>query len=327
VSRAEKPPEKSAPRARARRQTGAGTKKPRSVEVSLGAKAGGRTRGLLDRLTPGVIRRIEAEIAERLERIPNRLNDYRYDPWGFQPDVLRKAMVFSTILYRYWFRVKTIGIENLPPGRVIVVGNHAGQIAIDAAMVGTAMILEAEPPRVPRGMGEFWLPTLPWFNVFMHRIGGVVGTPKNCVDLLHNEEAVSVFPEGVRGMNKLIWDRYKLQRFGLGFMRIALQADAPIVPVAIVGSEEQAPAIANLMPLARLLGMPAFPITPTWPLLGPLGLVPLPSRYAIQFGRPMRFTGDPDDEDEVIQKKVDQVKGVISLMIQDLRRKRKRIYF
>ena len=327
MSRAEKPPEKK-PRAR-RRRTGAAPPKPspRAPEVLRGAKADRKTQGLLDRLTPGVIKRIEAEVADRLAHIPNRLNDFRYDPWGFKPEVLQRSMLFSVILYRYWFRVKTVGIENLPAGRVIVVGNHAGQIAIDAAMMAAAMILEAEPPRVARGMGEFWLPTLPWFNVLMHRVGGVVGTPKNCVDLLENEEAVQVFPEGIRGMNKLIWDRYKLQRFGLGFVRIALQADAPIVPVAIVGSEEQAPAIANFMPLARLLGIPAFPITPTWPLLGPLGLIPLPSRYTIQFGKPMRFTGDPDDEDEVIQKKVDQVKGVISSMILDLRRNRKGIFF
>ena len=307
--------------------------RPRLLEGGAGAPAAkpvvrpGKPEGWLARLTPGVIRRVEAEIADRLAKIPNRLNEYGYDPWGLDLEVLKQSMIPGVLAYRYWFRVKTTGIENLPEGRVLIVGNHAGQVAIDGMMVGTAMILEAEPPRIGRGMGEFWLPTIPWFNVFMHRIGGVVGTPKNCVDLLHNEEAVMVFPEGVRGMNKLFWQRYQLQRFGLGFMRLAMQTRSPVVPVAVVGSEEQAIAIANLMPLARLLGMPAFPVTPTWPLLGPIGMIPLPVRYHIQFGEPMRFDGDPDDEDHVIERKVDRVKRAISAMIAEMRRKRRGLFF
>lgn len=284
-------------------------------------------RGLLDRLRPKVIDRIESELEDRLAKIPNRLNEFSYDPWGFNPAVMKKALVPTVLFYRYWFRVKTRGIGNLPRRRVLIVGNHAGQIAIDAAMVGTAMILEGEPPRIARGMGEFWLPRLPWFNIFLHRIGGVVGTPKNCVDLLEKEEAVTVFPEGVRGVNKLYKDRYKLERFGLGFMRLALQTNTPIVPVGIVGSEEQAPSIANIKPLAKLLRMPAFPITPTWPLLGPLGLVPLPARYSIEFGKPMSFEGDPDDEDAVVQEKVDQVKDQIAELIEDGLQRRKSVYF
>jgi 1-acyl-sn-glycerol-3-phosphate acyltransferase len=279
-----------------------------------------------DRRQRGLLHRIEDEIEERLSKIPNHLNEYRYDPWGLNPEVLKKALVPAVLAYRYWFRVRTKGIENVPPGRVLLVGNHAGQVAIDGAMLGVAMILEAEPPRVPRGMGEFWLPRLPWFNVFMHRIGSVVGTPKNCVDLLRNEEAVTVFPEGVRGMNKLWKDRYRLQRFGLGFMRLALETQTPIVPIAIVGSEEQAPAIANLRPLAKLLRMPAFPITLTWPWLGPFGLIPFPVRYHIEFARPMRFAGDPDEEDEVIEGKVDEVKGKIARMTEQGRRGRKNIF-
>ena len=223
-----------------------------------------------------------------------------------------------------WFRAK--GIENVPPGRVLLIANHAGQIPIDAAMVGTAMILEGEPPRAVRAMGEFWLPQLPWINIFLHRVGGVVGTPKNCVDLLNNEEAVEVFPEGVRGVSKLIKDRYKLARFGLGFMRLALQTNTPIVPVGIVGSEEQAPSLANIKPLARLLNMPAFPITPTWPFLGPLGLIPLPARYYIHFGKPMVFEGDPDDEDHHIESKVDKVKTQIARLINAGKRQRKSIF-
>src|SRR3989442_1716324 len=157
------------------------------------------------------------------------------------------------IFGRYWFPVEPQGIANIPPGRVLLISNHAGQIALDAAMIACACLLEAEPPRVIRGMGEYWLPTVPWVNELMVRTGSVVGTRKNCIDLLENEEAVIAFPEGIRGMNKLIWERYQLQEFGQGFMRLALETHTPIVPIAVVGSEEQAPAIANVRSLARLL--------------------------------------------------------------------------
>jgi 1-acyl-sn-glycerol-3-phosphate acyltransferase len=282
--------------------------------------------GFLERWKPRAVRRLERELEDRLSKIPNRLNEFQYDPWGFNPEVLKKALLPTALFYRYWFRARTTGIENVPKGRVLLVANHAGQIPIDAAMLATAMILEAEPPRAVRGMGEYWLPSLPWINVFLHRVGGVVGTPKNCVDLLENEEAVEVFPEGVRGVSKLFKDRYKLKRFGLGFMRLALQMNTPILPVGIVGSEEQAPALANIKPLAKLLGMPAFPVTPTWPLLGPLGLIPLPSRYHIHFGKPMVFEGDPDDEDHHIQAKVDRVKAQIARLIDAGRRRRKGVF-
>jgi len=264
---------------------------------------------------PETIFDLQGQIEARMRRIPTRLNAYGYDAWGFHPDTARRAMLVTALLYRYWFRVETQGIANIPPGRVLLIGNHAGQIALDAAMISCACLLEAEPPRVIRGMGEYWLPTVPWVNELMVRTGSVVGTRKNCIDLLENEEVVIAFPEGIRGMNKLIWERYQLQEFGQGFMRLALETHTPIVPIAVVGSEEQAPAIANVRSLARLLRLPAFPVTLTWPLLGPLGLVPLPVKYRITFGEPMTFEGNPSDEDEVIGEKVEQVKASIATML------------
>ena len=174
---------------------------------------------------------------------------------------------------------------------------------------------QAEPPRIVRGMGEYWLPTVPFVNVIMVRTGSVVGTRKNCVDLLQADETVISFPEGIRGMNKLFRERYQLQEFGLGFMRLALETNAPIVPVAVVGSEEQAPAIANPKWLARLLRIPAFPVTLTWPHLGPLGMIPLPVKYRIYFGEPMYFEGYHNDGDDVIASKVEAVKHRIDSMI------------
>lgn len=284
----------------------------------------GQLAGVFDREATAKLRR---EIAARMRRIPTRMNAYGYDPWGLNRDVASTLMLSSAMVYRHYFRVETHGIEQLPKGRVLLIGNHAGQVALDAAMIAVACFLEAEPPRIIRGMGEYWLPTVPFVNLLMARSGSVVGTPKNCVDLLHNEEAVIAFPEGVRGMNKLYRQAYQLQEFGLGFMRLAMSTDTPIVPVAVVGSEEQAPGIANLKGLGRLLGMPAFPITLTFPWLGPLGLLPLPVKYRIYFGQPMRFHGDANDDDEVIGRLVGQVKGEIQAMLERGVAKRRSVFF
>jgi 1-acyl-sn-glycerol-3-phosphate acyltransferase len=278
-------------------------------------------------INPDIIGAINEEVAERIHHIPTQLNEYGYDPWGFNVDVVRRALVVSTLLYRHYFRVETHGIENLPDGRMLVISNHAGQVAIDAAMIGTATFWEGEPPRVVRGMGEYWLPTVPFVNVAMSRTGSVVGTPHNCTQLLRNGEAVIAFPEGVRGMNKLFSERYRLQRFGSGFMRLALATKTPIVPVAVVGSEEQAPGLANITSVAQLLGMPAFPVTLTWPWLGPIGLLPFPVKYRIYFGRPLHFKGDADDEDAVIEKQVGSVKSTIQAMLDHGVRERPSIFF
>ncbi len=260
---------------------------------------------------PLSLRDLEREIEDRLRKVPSRLNEYGYDDFGMSPETIRRQILPSVLLYKYWFRVETFGIEHLPAGRVLLVGNHAGQLPFDAAMLGVATLLEANPPRVARAMAEYWVPQLPWVNIASSRGGSMVGTPGNCAALLENEECVMVFPEGVRGMNKLYKDREKLMRFGLGFARLALETDAPIVPVGIVGSDEQQPGLTNLEGLGRLLGMPALPVTPTFPWLGPLGLLPLPVKYRMHFGAPIRLEGEASDEDAVIQRHVDRVREAI----------------
>jgi 1-acyl-sn-glycerol-3-phosphate acyltransferase len=255
------------------------------------------------------------ELSERIDRIPTELNSFGYDPWGYNPEVLKRFLLPAAWLYRYYFRCKVRGIENVPQGRAMVIGNHAGQVAFDGLMISVALVLEADPPRLARGMGEYWLGTLPFLSVLLDRIGSSVGTPQTCIDMLNQEECVMAFPEGVRGMNKVYADAYQLQEFGLGFMRLALETKTPIVPFAVVGSEEQAPAIANLESVGKLFGMPSFPVTLTWPWLGPLGMLPLPVRYHIEFGEPLRFDGDASDEDEVIEEKVLEVKSTIQGML------------
>jgi len=275
----------------------------------------------------GFVGELIAEIDEKVDRIPAHLNEYGYDPWGYNPAVLKRFILPAAFLYRYYFRCRTTGLENLPEGRVLLIGNHAGQVAFDGLMVMAACVLEAAPPRLARGMGEYWLGTLPFLSVLMDRTGSAVGTRQTGVDMLEQGECVMAFPEGVHGMNKLYSDAYKLMEFGLGFMRLALQTHAPIVPVSIVGSEEQNPGIANLEGVANLLGMPSFPITLTFPWLGPLGMMPLPVRYHIEFGPPLLFDGDPEDEDDVIEAKVDEVKAALQHQLDRGRKNRRSIFF
>ena len=277
-------------------------------------------------LLPLSARQLQDELAERVRKAPVRLNEFGFDPYGLSPAWWRNVLLPVVMLYRFYFRVETFDIERVPAGRVLLIANHAGQLPFDGAMLGAAMLLEADPPRIARAMGEYWIPNLPWVSIAAARTGALVGTPSNCVHMLENGECVMVFPEGVRGMNKLFSQRYQLQRFGMGFMRLALETSTPIVPVGIVGSEEQQPGFANQGRLGRLLGMPAFPITATFPWLGPLGLLPLPVKYRILFGEPLQFEGDATDEDSVIEEKVDQVKAAIRELLDQGRRDRRGVF-
>jgi 1-acyl-sn-glycerol-3-phosphate acyltransferase len=283
--------------------------------VGREAKAGALS-DLAAGLLPQAVRRLEEEIGERLANVPSRVNEYGYDPYGLSPEWLRRMALPGALLYRYWFRCRTFDVDRLPAGRMLLVANHAGQLPFDGAMLASALLLDAEPPRVARPMGEYFIPRLPFLGVAFARGGAMVGTPANCAHMLQNEECVMVFPEGVRGISKPYRRAYQLQRFGLGFLRLALATRAPVVPVGIVGSEEQAPALANLEGLARRLGLPSLPVTPTFPWLGPLGAIPLPVRYRIYFGEPLVFEGDPQEEDGVIREHVEGVRREISALLQ-----------
>jgi len=259
---------------------------------------------------------VDPEVDKRIDQIPNRLSATGYDAWGLNPEWAKWSISIVKHVYENYFRVETQGIEHVPPGRVLLVGNHSGQLPLDGMMIGLALALEADPPRAIRAMVEKWFPTLPLISTFFHRNGQVVGTPRNCIKLLENEEAVLVFPEGVGGSGKLIYNRYQLQKFGYGFMRLALRTNTPIVPIAVVGAEETYPGVYNVKPLAKLAGFPYFPITPTWPFLGPLGLIPLPTKIRLFFDEPIFFEGDPDEPDDVIREKVEIVRSAIHKMIQ-----------
>ncbi len=246
----------------------------------------------------------------RLEKLTPPRNEYGVDPYGFDVEYVVAAIAPLLWLYRKYFRVQLHGIEHVPSeGRVVLVSNHSGQLPFDAAMIEVACLIEKDPPRAVRALVERWVPTLPFVSTFMARCGQIVGTPENCRRLLAADEAILVFPEGVRGLNKPFSQRYQLQRFGPGFLRLALESGAPIVPIGVVGAEEQAPALLDLKPLARLLSFPAFPVTPT---LLPL---PLPARYHLHFGEPLRFQGSPDEEDEVLERKVGEVEDAVRALL------------
>ncbi len=237
-----------------------------------------------------------------------------YDQWGFNAEQSRLWYSLAYPIYRY-FRPRVHGVENIPPGRVLIAGNHSGQLPFDGIVIALSTLLEADPPRLLRPMVERWVPTLPVINEIFSRTGVALGDPINCRNLLEADNAILVFPEGARGLGKTSELRYRLESFGRGFMRLALQTGSPIVPVAVVGAEEALLSIHNASTLARVLKFPYFPIPPLLPILGPLAYLPLPARFHLYYGEPMHFEGPFDDEDPVIDEKVRQVSERIESLI------------
>jgi 1-acyl-sn-glycerol-3-phosphate acyltransferase len=238
----------------------------------------------------GAVGGLPADAQEGIDRALRRLGgDYSEDEWGFDEEFADALFPFLDFMYERWWRVQVDGVHNVPShGRALMVANHAGIVPWDAIMMGTAILKEHPLPRYPRFLVLNWAFNLPYVSYTLRKVGGVVASPYNAIRLLEQDELVGVFPEGVKGAGKDFKDRYRLQRFGRGgFVEIALRTRAPIVPVAVIGSEEIHPKIGESSLLARATGAPYFPITPTFPLLGPLGLVPLPSRWRIEFCEPI----------------------------------------
>jgi 1-acyl-sn-glycerol-3-phosphate acyltransferase len=230
-------------------------------------------------------------VGDAIEVVAQRLRgEYHEDEWGFDEQYAEAVYPLFEFLYDVWWRVEAEGVTNVPShGRAMLVSNHAGALfPFDASMILGAIMKEHPLPRWARFMVLDWAFVLPFISTFMRRVGGVPASPHNAARLLEEDELVMVFPEGAKGTGKPFSERYRLQRFGRGgFVEIALRTRAPIVPVAVVGSEEIYPKLADARPIARALGAPFVPITPTFPWLGPLGLIPLPSRWRIEFCDPI----------------------------------------
>jgi 1-acyl-sn-glycerol-3-phosphate acyltransferase len=235
----------------------------------------------------GALPRSARSLADRVAR---RLRgDYVEDEWGFDEELVELVYPLFELMYERWWRVKATGVRNVPAhGRAMLVANHAGVLPWDATMMSVAILKEHPIPRHPRFMVLDWAFRLPWVSSFIRRVGGVAASPFNAMRLLEQGHIVMVFPEGVKGAGKPFSERYRLQRFGRGgFVEVALRTSSPIVPVAVVGSEEIYPKIGDSRLLARLIGSPYFPITPLFPALGPLGAMPLPSKWRIEFCPPI----------------------------------------
>lgn len=257
---------------------------------------------------------VDPEVDAAFAAIPNKVNELGYDAWGFHPEQAKLLFSLGKRIFNY-FHPQITGIENLPEGRVLVVPNHAGQLPFDGVVVAQAMLLRGQPPRMARTMAERFFPTVPIVNEAFSRAGVVVGDPVNCRNLLNDDQAILVFPEGARGSGKVFQKRYKLVRFGRGFMRLALQTKTPIVPVSVVGSEESIISVYDAKAIAKIFGAPYLPISPLLPILGPLAYFPLPTKFYVDFGEPMTFEGPFDDEDAEIDKKVDVVQDKVQSMI------------
>ena len=225
-------------------------------------------------------------VTRLLERMDG---NYSEDEWGFDEEFADLVEPFFGFLYDNWWRVQVEGAERVPAhGAALLAANHAGILPWDATMISVALLREHPLPRHPRFLVLDWAFELPWISTAIRRVGGVVASPYNALRLLQQDKLVAVFPEGVKGAGKPYAERYRVQRFGRGgFVEVALRAGAPIVPVAVVGSEEIYPKLADIPALARVIGAPFFPVTPTFPWLGPLGVVPLPSRWRIEFLDPI----------------------------------------
>ncbi len=258
------------------------------------------------------------DVSARVHDLELPFNRYGVDPFGVSRRHLRQGLSLLCILYRHYFRSHVHGIENVPQrGRAMLIGNHAGGVALDAAMIIASIFLEMSPPRLAQGMAEKFLNRIPFLSQWTFRTGQLTGLPRHAAKLLEDDRLLMVFPEGARGTAKLYKERHSLVEFGTGFMRLALQSKAPIVPVAFVGGGEAIPTIYNATTLGKLVGAPYFPVTP---YLLPL---PMPVRLDIVYGAPMHFEGNGNEDDRVILSYVEQVKTAIAGLIDEGRRHRR----
>ncbi|MGN6299620.1 MAG: lysophospholipid acyltransferase family protein [Angustibacter sp.] len=275
---------------------------------------------------------VDRHVAGALAFLRRRLaGDYVVDEFGFDADLTEALLPALRPLYRSWFRVEVRGIENIPAdGGALVVANHSGTIALDSLMTQLAVHDEHPAHRNLRMLGADLVFATPFVGSIARKTGSTLATNPDAERLLRSGEVVGVWPEGFKGIGKPFSERYKLQRFGRGgFVSAALQTGAPIVPCSIVGAEEIYPVLGNFKTLARLLGLPYLPMTPTFPWLGLLGLVPLPSKWIIEFGTPIETAAHRDSADDpmLVFNLTDQVRETIQQTLYALLMQRRSVFF
>lgn len=250
-------------------------------------------------------------VAERVERLEIPFNRFGIDPYGIDKRALAQWFSFLGFFYHQYFDVEVFGVENVPAaGRAMMVGNHSGGVALDGAMILASTFFEMNPPRLTQAMADRFLAAIPGAGHTAKRVGQVTGLPEHALRFLADERLLLVFPEGHRGTAKLAHESDTLVRFGTGFMRLALAARAPIVPVAFIGGGEAFPTIANSEALGKLIRVPYVPI--------PRFLNPVPRRVRLQilFGPPMHFEGTGNEDDATIAGLVDRVRVRVGWLIE-----------
>jgi 1-acyl-sn-glycerol-3-phosphate acyltransferase len=276
----------------------------------------------------------ERKLAARLAFLRRRVTgEYEVDDFGFDRDLSDHVLAAPfRPLYNTWFRVETRGLENVPDeGSALIVGNHSGTLPLDAVMTSLALLDHHPARRHLRLLAADLVFATPFLAPLARKAGNTLACNADAERLLNGGELVGVFPEGFKGIGKPFSERYKLQRFGRGgFVSAALRTGAPIIPVSIVGAEEIYPMVGNLKSLARVLGLPYLPITPTFPVLGPLGLVPLPSKWIIEFGEPIetaRLGAAAADDPMLVFDLTDQVRETIQQTLYQLLMSRRSVFF
>jgi 1-acyl-sn-glycerol-3-phosphate acyltransferase len=277
---------------------------------------------------------IERQVAATLAFVRRRLSgDYMVDDFGFDQDFTENAYLpLLRPLYKSWFRVEVRGIENIPSvGGALIVANHSGTIALDSLMTQVAVHDEHPAHRFLRMLGADLVFRTPVVGAVARKSGATLAANPDAERLLASGELAGVWPEGFKGVGKPFSERYKLQRFGRGgFVAAALRTKAPIVPCSIVGAEEIYPILGNLKTVARLIGAPYIPVTPTFPLLGPLGLIPLPSKWIIEFGAPVETAvlgPQAADDPMVVFDLTDRVRETIQQTLYSLLLQRRSVFF
>jgi 1-acyl-sn-glycerol-3-phosphate acyltransferase len=273
-------------------------------------------------------------LRELRELIPAADPSREVDDWGRSERVFQLAEPILNFYYRYWFRVEQEGIENIPSeGGALLVSNHSGALPPDAPMIMQAIRNEHPVPRPLYMLGEHWFKGYPGVGMLSNKIGVVAAHPANAQRLLRDEgRLVLVFPEGMKGTRKVFWQRYKLRRFGRGgFVRTALRAGVPIVPVAVVGAEEAMPIFAHVPALERLTGLIYFPINHAFPMFGALaGMMYLPAKFKLRFLEPISLDqyGPDDAEDlELVQSLGEQIREKIQVEVDRLVADRESVWF
>ena len=287
----------------------------------------------IDAPDPRLIKEAGIQFKALLKTMKRRSHgDYEVDEWGFDKEFFETIQPIVRWIYQKYWRVTVTGVENVPAlGRALLVANHSGVLPWDGAMIVMAILEEHPDPRLVRALVLSLPFAIPFLGAVINKGGGVQALPANSERLLNQDQLTLVFPEGVKGIGKPFRKRYQLARFGRGgFVRVALNTKSPIIPVSVVGAEEIYPNLYNMKPLASLFGIPYIPVTPFFPLLGPLGVIPLPTKWYIHFGKPIQIPEMAyrrSEEPLLVSKISAQVRDTIQRSIHERLKKRRGVFW